>query len=149
MQEADWFQIHFGSCAEGKNFCFAGSRILTSRLCSPTISQYAELFTVNPTYCPLLKRMQLTNIAQVEYLKARDHSSGKTYVDPARNVSLCHCVTFYPLVAICWCFFLYNKPKFKYMCSFNHTEHYSHAQNTTALQLNLFFNLGVRGGAVG
>jgi hypothetical protein len=97
----------------------------------------------NPTYCPLLKRMQLTFTAWVvSFNTCDDEGGGGGHIDHVKNISPYHCVTFFPLVAICWpvitrlmsnlCTSLTTQNTTENNCII------SHAQNTTALQSNLF-----------
>jgi len=44
--------------------------------------------------------------------------------DSVKNMYLCHCMTFLPLIANFFRCLLYNKPKVKFMNSSNHMEHY-------------------------
>ena len=47
---------------------------------------------------------------------------GGKHMDPVKNMSLYHCMTVFLLVAICY--FVYNKPKVKFIHSDNRMEHY-------------------------
>jgi len=53
----------------------------------------------NKTNLLLLKRMQLACTALVEVLDTSDDGRRKT--NSVKNISFYHCVTFFPLVAIC------------------------------------------------
>ena len=56
-------------------------------------------------YCPL-KKMHVTCTAWVESLSTQDNGQGGEHTDPVKNMNLYHCMTFFPLVAICLLFSL-------------------------------------------
>jgi hypothetical protein len=83
------------------------------------IEKGSHYFPGKNKYCPFFKRMQLTCSAWVATNNTRDDSPEY----PDKNMSLYYCVTFFPLVAICYDF-RFNKPKVKYMQISNRTKHY-------------------------
>ena len=57
----------------------------------------------SPTYCLLLKKMQLTFTALIySPFNTRDDGRGKTFRFCLKHLSLYHCMTLCSLVAICW-----------------------------------------------
>jgi hypothetical protein len=89
-----------------------------------------HVYSVTKNQCLLLESMQLTFTAWV------NHS------DRVKNMSLSHCMTLFPFVRC----LVYNKPKSNLcivLTTQNTTENnciISHAQNTTALQPNVFLS---------
>jgi hypothetical protein len=52
----------------------------------------------NDTYCLLFNRMQLAFTAWVVSL-IRNDGWGEKHIGPVKIISLCHCLTLFPLVA--------------------------------------------------
>jgi hypothetical protein len=98
-------------------------------------------------YCSVLK-MRLTYKARVQAVKYSRLQSGEGHIDPVKHTGLCPCVTLFPLVAVSEGF-VYNSRVSNvctYLTRYNTTENKcitSHAQNTTAFQLNVSFT-GIR-----
>jgi hypothetical protein len=74
-------------------------------------------------YCPLLKGMQLTCTMWVESLITRDDSPGGAYRSSQKHESLSR-IDLVPTGRHLLDVFIYNKPKVKFMCSSNQTEHH-------------------------
>ena len=98
-----------------RNFTFKSERIILgiftigkSRDLQPSGVCHTEKWTFLlwrlvriSTFLPLLNRMHFSYTAWVESLNNRDVGEGKKHIDPVKNMSLCYCLTFILLVAIC------------------------------------------------
>ena len=97
-----------------------------------TYLHLSESYSVHNLKCPLIMRMQLACTLAT--------TDGAKRIYSAKNICLYHCIMSFPIL-----FLVQDKPYVNFTHSSNYTEHYekiycfiSHAQNTTALQPNVF-----------